>query len=73
MFLKSILHLSLGNAVTCFDKNIVIVWLKHIFIQIFCAIYTVHIKNTHLKQNRNKSKNLFVAKISHSIKDKNFT
>ena len=32
VFLKSIQHLSLGNDVTSSDKNIVIVWLKHIFI-----------------------------------------
>ena len=30
MFLKSIQHLSLDNDVTSPDKNIVIVWLKHI-------------------------------------------
>ena len=32
VFLKSIQHLSLGNDVTSSDKNIVIAWLKHIFI-----------------------------------------
>ena len=33
VFLKSIQHLSLGNYVTSSDKNIVIVWLKHILFQ----------------------------------------
>ena len=37
MFLKSIQHLSLGNDVTSSDKNIVIAWLKHIFISKFFA------------------------------------
>ena len=37
MFLKYIQHLSLGNDVTTSDKNIVIVWLKHIFISKFFA------------------------------------
>ena len=31
--LKSIQHLSLGNDITSSDKNIVIVWLKHILYQ----------------------------------------
>ena len=31
VFLKSVQHLPLGNDVTSSDKNIVIVWLKHIF------------------------------------------
>ena len=35
MFLKSIQHLSLCNDVTSSDKNIAIVWLKHIFIYFF--------------------------------------
>ena len=37
VFLKSIQHLSLGNDVTSSDKNIVIAWLKHIFISEFFA------------------------------------
>ena len=37
VFLKSIQHLSLGNDVTSSDKNIVIAWLKHIFISKFFA------------------------------------
>ena len=37
VFLKSSQHLSLGNDVTSSDKNIVIAWLKHIFISKFFA------------------------------------
>ena len=40
VFLKSIQHLSLGNDVTSSDKNMVIVWLKHIFIS---KIFAQHI------------------------------
>ena len=49
MFLKFIQYLSLGNDVTSSDKNIVIVWLKHIFILNFFAQHTMHIKDIHLK------------------------
>ena len=50
MFLKSIQHLSLGNDVTSSDKNIVIAWLKHLFISKFFAqhiqcILRIHICN----------------------------
>ena len=48
MFLKSIQHLSLGNDVTSSDKNIVIVWLKHIFISKFFAQHTQCILRTHI-------------------------
>ena len=37
VLLKSIQHLSLGNDVTSSDKNIVIAWLKHIFVSKFFA------------------------------------
>ena len=37
VFLKSIQHLSLGNDVASSNKNIVIAWLKHIFISKFFA------------------------------------
>ena len=37
VFLKSIQHLSFDNDVTSSDKNIVIAWLKHIFISKFFA------------------------------------
>ena len=40
VFLKSIQHLSIGNDVTSSDNNIVIVWLKHIFISKFFAQHT---------------------------------
>ena len=43
VFLKSIQHLSLGNDVTFSDKNIVIIWSKHIFI----SAHTMRMKNTH--------------------------
>ena len=49
VFLKSIQHLSSGNDATSSDKNIVIVWLKHIL----CTTYTMHIKNTYLNQRTN--------------------
>ena len=54
VFLKSIEHLSLGNDVTSSDENIVIVWLKHIFISKFFAQHIQCIVNTHLKQDREK-------------------
>ena len=56
MFLKSIHHLSLVklNDVTSFDKNIGIVWLKHILFKILCTTYTMHIKNKLLKQDKEK-------------------
>ena len=47
MFLKSIQHLSLGNDVTSSDKNIVIAWLKHIFISKFFAQHMQCILRTH--------------------------
>ena len=37
MLLKSIQHLSLGNDVTSSDKNIVIAWLKYVFLSKFFA------------------------------------
>ena len=50
MFLKSIQRLSLGNDFTSSEKNIAIVWLKHIFyVKILRTSYTMDIKNTHLK------------------------
>ena len=48
MSLKSILHLSLGNDVTSSDKNILIVWLKHIFISKFFAQHIQCILRTHI-------------------------
>ena len=48
MFLKSIQHLSLGNAVTSSDKNIVIALLKHIFISKFFAHHIQCILRTHI-------------------------
>ena len=61
VFLKSIKHLSLDNDVTSSDKSIVVVWLKHIFIsKFFAKTYTMHIKNTHLKQERDKSRILSI-------------
>ena len=47
MFLKSIQHLSLGNDVTSSDKNIVIAWLKPIFISKFFAQHIERIIRTH--------------------------
>ena len=46
--LKSIQHLSLGNDVTSSDKNIVIVWLKHVFISKFFAQHIQCILRTHI-------------------------
>ena len=48
MFLKSIQHLSLGNDVTSSDKNIVIAWLKHIFIAKFFVQHIQCILRTHI-------------------------
>ena len=48
MFLKSIQHLSLGNDVPSSDKNIVIAWLKHIFISEFFAQHIQCILSTHI-------------------------
>ena len=48
VFLKSIKHSSLGNDVTSYDKNIVIVWLKHIFISKFFAQHIQCILRTHI-------------------------
>ena len=53
MFVKSIQHLSVGKDVTSSDKNIVIAWLKHIFISKFFAqhiqcILRTRVENTHL-------------------------
>ena len=48
VFLKSIQHLSLGNYVTSSDENIVIAWLKHIFISKFFAEYIQCIFRTHI-------------------------
>ena len=48
MFLKSIQHLSLGNDVTSSDKNVVIAWLKHIFISKFFAQQLQYILRTHI-------------------------
>ena len=48
MFLKSIQHLSLGNDVTSSDKNIVIAWLKHIFISKFFVQHIQCILRTHI-------------------------
>ena len=47
VFLKSIQHLSLGNDVTSPNKNIVIAWLKHIFISKFFAQHIQCILRTH--------------------------
>ena len=47
VFLKSIQHLSLCNDVTSSDKNIVIVWLKHIFMSKFFAQHIRCILRTH--------------------------
>ena len=54
MFLKSIQHLSLGNDDTSADKNIVIG--TFFFFKILCKTYTMQIKNTHLKKDRDKSR-----------------
>ena len=50
MFVKSIQHLSIGNAATSSDKNNVhvIVWLKHIFISKFFAQHLQCILRTHI-------------------------
>ena len=49
MFLKSIQHLSLGNDVTSSGKNIVIAWLKHIFIlKFFAQLHNAYYKRTHI-------------------------
>ena len=48
MFLKSIQLLSLGNGVISSDNNIVIVWLKHIFISKFFAQHIQCILRTHI-------------------------
>ena len=48
VFLKSIQHLSIGNDVTSSDKNIVIAWLKHIFISKFFAQHIQCILRTHI-------------------------
>ena len=48
VFLKSIQHLSSGNDVTSSDKNIVIAWLKHIFISKFFAQHIQCILRTHV-------------------------
>ena len=49
VFLKSIQHLiSLGNDVTSSDKNIVIAWLKYIFISKFFAQHIQCILRTHI-------------------------
>ena len=47
MFLKSIQHLSLGHDVTSSNKNIVIAWLKHIFISKFFEQHIQCILRTH--------------------------
>ena len=48
MFLESIQHLSVGKDVTSSDKNIVIAWLKHIFISKFFAQHIQCILRTHI-------------------------
>ena len=48
MFLKSIQHLSVGKDVTSSDKNIVIAWLKLIFISKFFAQHKQCILRTHI-------------------------
>ena len=66
MFLKSIQHLSLGNAVTSSDKNIVIAWLKHIFISKLFAQHTqMYIKKTNLKCDRNKSRTVLILAVTY--------
>ena len=76
MFLKSIQHLSLGNNVTSPDKNIVIAWLKQIFISKFFAQHIQCILRTHIC-NRIETKaecyqfkqcliGIYMAKIPHS-------
>ena len=69
MFLKSIQHLSLGNDVSSSDKNIVIAWLKHIFISKFFAQEHTIVTGYRQKQNfLNLSSYLigiYMAKISH--------
>ena len=47
VFLNSIQHLSLDDA-TSTDKNIVIVWLKHIFISKFFSQHIQCILRTHI-------------------------
>ena len=57
-------HLSFENNVTSSDKNIVTVWLKHIFISKFfaqqCTLRT-HI----LKQDRDKSRILSILEVTY--------
>ena len=76
VFLKSIQHSSLGNDVTSSDKNIVIAWLKHIFISKFFAQHIQCILRTHIC-NRILTKaefyqfkqyliGIYMAKIPHS-------
>ena len=48
VFLKSIQLLSLGNDVTSSDRNVVIAWLKHIFISKFFAQHMQCILRTHI-------------------------
>ena len=48
VFLKFIQHLSLGIGVTLSDKNIVAVWVKHIFISKFFAQHIQCILRTHI-------------------------
>ena len=48
VFLKSFQHFSLGNDVTSSDKNIIIAWLKHIFISEFFAQHIQCILRTHI-------------------------
>ena len=48
MFLNSIQHLSLGNDVTSSDENIVIAWLKQIFISKFFAQHILCILRIHI-------------------------
>ena len=47
MFFKPIQHLSLGYDVTSSDKNIIIAWLKHIFISKFFVQHIQCILRTH--------------------------
>ena len=54
LFLKSIQHLSSGIDVTISDENIVIVWVKHIFVSKFFAHHIQFILRTHKDRDKNR-------------------
>ena len=60
LLFKSIQHFSLGNDVTSSDKNIVIAWLKHIFISKFFSQHIQCILRTHICNRRDKSRILYI-------------